>query len=67
MPTWLGVPGVPSWELCQAMLHVLLREGEESAWLSRAAAGELAALREGYAGLLEPGIAPLKATPEGVQ
>jgi ATP-dependent Lhr-like helicase len=67
VPTWLGQPGVLSQALCQAMLDVLVREGEESQWLTHSAEVELQALREGYGGLLEAGSAPLEDTPEGVQ
>jgi ATP-dependent Lhr-like helicase len=67
VPSWLGLPGVLSNALCQGMLDVLLREKQESAWLSEAAAAELAAMRESYDGLLEEGTAPLEDHPDGVQ
>jgi ATP-dependent Lhr-like helicase len=67
VPTWLGLPGVLSMELCQAMMQVLLEAGAEDAWLSKAAAAELASLRQGYVGLLAAGTAPLEELPEGVQ
>jgi ATP-dependent Lhr-like helicase len=66
VPSWLGAPGVLAPQLCQGMMDVLLREGEESAWLTPTAAAELASLRESYAGLLEPGTAPIEEHPEGV-
>jgi ATP-dependent Lhr-like helicase len=67
VPTWLGIPGVLSFELCQAMKDVLMRQGTETAWLSRAAATELSALRQGYGDLLKNGGTPLAETAEGVQ
>ncbi len=67
VPTWLGTPGMLSRELCQAMMEVLLSEDGESRWLTRSASRELAALREGYAGLLADGTAPLEESPEGIQ
>lgn len=67
VPSWLGLPGVLSTQLCQAMMDVLLREGEESAWLTRTAALELASMRESYSGVLEAGAAPLEEHGDGVQ
>lgn len=67
VPNWLGLPGVLSATLSQTMMDVLLREGDESAWLSNVAASELASMRESYGGLLEAGSAPLEDHPEGVQ
>lgn len=67
VPSWLGMPGVLSNALCQGMLDVLLHEQQEGAWLSKAAAAELAAMRDSYDGLLEPGTAPLEEQPDGVQ
>jgi ATP-dependent Lhr-like helicase len=69
VPSWLGTPGVLSAKLCQAMMDVLLHaeEQQEASWLTRPAAVELASMREGYAGLLEEGAAPLEAQPDGVQ
>lgn len=67
VPSWLGLPGVLSNALCQGMLHVLLHEKEEGAWLSKTAAAELVAMRESYDGLLEEGTAPLEDHPDGVQ
>ena len=67
VPTWLGLPGVLSTKLCQAMMDVLLHERQEAGWLTRTAAVELASMRESYAGLLEEGTAPLESHLEGVQ
>jgi ATP-dependent Lhr-like helicase len=67
VPSWLGLPGVLSRQLCQAMMDVLLREREEAAWLTRTAAVELGSMRESYEGLLEEGTAPLEDHPDGVQ
>jgi ATP-dependent Lhr-like helicase len=67
VPSWVGMPGVLSNPLCQAMMDVLLHEGQEGAWLSKSAAAELAALRDSYDGLLGEGTAPLEDHPDGVQ
>ena len=69
VPSWLGLPGVLSTRLCQAMMDVLMHEHEqqEAGWLTRTAAVELASMRESYAGLLEEGTAPLEDHPDGVQ
>jgi ATP-dependent Lhr-like helicase len=67
VPSWLGLPGVLSNKLCQAMLDVLLHERQEAGWLTPEAAHELASMRESYAGLLEEGSAPLEDQPDGVQ
>jgi ATP-dependent Lhr-like helicase len=67
VPSWLGLPGVLSNALCQAMMDVLLHERQEGAWLSRGAATELASMRESYSDLLEEGSAPLEILPDGVQ
>lgn len=67
VPNWLGVPGVLSGRLCQSMMEVLLQERDEPARLTPTAARELASMRESYAGLLEPGTAPLEDNPDGVQ
>lgn len=67
VPSWLGLPGVLSNALCQGMLDVLVHEQQEGAWLSPAAAAELATMRDSYDGLLEPGTAPLEEQPDGVQ
>ena len=60
VPSWLGLPGVLSAPLCQAMKGVLTQEGEEAHWLTRSAANELEALRAGYAPILEQGDAPFE-------
>lgn len=67
VPSWLGLPGVLSAKLCQAMMDVLLHEGEESIWLTGRAAIELGSMRDSYAGLLEEDTAPLEDHPDGVQ
>jgi ATP-dependent Lhr-like helicase len=67
VPSWLGLPGVLSNALCQGMLDVLLHEKQEGAWLSKAAAAELAVIRDSYDGILEEGTAPLEDHPDGVQ
>lgn len=67
VPSWLGMPGMLSLQLCQAMMDVLLQEGSEAAWLTPMAAKELAALRESYGGLLAKGTAPLEENSDGVQ
>ncbi|MEO7889580.1 MAG: DEAD/DEAH box helicase [Vicinamibacterales bacterium] len=67
VPSWLGLPGVLSTALCQAMMDVLLHEGAEAGWLTGSAASELASMRESYDGLLEEGAAPLEDHPDGVQ
>ncbi|WP_437898227.1 DEAD/DEAH box helicase [Sorangium sp. So ce124] len=67
VPSWLGLPGVLSNALCQAMMDVLLQERDEGAWLSRVAATELGSMRESYDGLLGEGTAPLEDLPDGVQ
>ena len=60
VPNWVGMPGLLSQEICQMMMQVLGEDAGEARWLSGAAAGELRLLREGYAGLLEDGAAPLE-------
>lgn len=67
VPSWLGLPGVLSTALCQAMMDVLLNERAEAGWLTGTAASELASMRESYDGLLEEGAAPLEDHPDGVQ
>jgi ATP-dependent Lhr-like helicase len=66
VPNWLGLPGMLSTPVCQAMRKALLGVGEEAGWLSRSAALELKGLRESYAGVLEEGTAPLEELPDGV-
>lgn len=67
VPSWLGMPGMLSTELCQEMMGTLLAPGSEAAWLTPVAERELAALRESYSGLLEKGTAPIEEQTEGVQ
>jgi ATP-dependent Lhr-like helicase len=67
VPSWLGLPGVLSGPVCQAMMDVLLCEGDEASWLAPSAATELAGMRDSYDGLLGAGTAPLEDHPEGVQ
>lgn len=67
VPSWLGQARLLSYDLCQEMMRVLIAPRGEAAWLDRAAAAELEALREAYAGLLEEGTAPLEYDDEGVQ
>lgn len=67
VPSWLGVPGMLSQPLCQSMMDVLVRDGQEGGWLSPGAALELGSMRESYDGLLEAGTAPLEDGPDGVQ
>lgn len=67
VPSWLGLPGVLSPKVCQAMMDVLMHEQQEAGWLTRTAAAELASMRESYAGLLEEGTAPIEDHPDGVQ
>jgi ATP-dependent Lhr-like helicase len=66
VPSWIGLPSMLSMRLCQAMMDVLLSEGQESVWLTREAALELQALRDSYAGVLELETAPLEEQPDGV-
>ncbi len=67
VPSWLGAPNTLSMALCQAMMGVLLEEGQESRWLERAGVSALAMMRDGYAGLLEAGTAPIEEQPDGAQ
>ncbi|MES2638070.1 MAG: DEAD/DEAH box helicase [Myxococcota bacterium] len=66
-PNWMGMPGTLSYPLCQE-IKATLREAtpEEDAWLSRAAADELASLRSDYDGLVEPDVTALEETDDGV-
>lgn len=66
VPSWLGMPGMLSMQLCQTMMDVLLQEGSEVAWLTPIAAKELASLRESYGGLLAKGTAPLEESADGI-
>ena len=66
VPTWLGQPGTLSTKLCQTMMDVLLNPTDREAnWLTRAAALELADLRESYSGILDAGTSPLEDQPDG--
>ncbi len=67
VPSWIGMPGVLSTKLCQAMQDVLLHPGDEAAYLSAAAAMQLDALRKGYDGLLAEGTAPIEDDGENVR
>lgn len=67
VPTWLGIGGVLSQPLCQAMMNALMVPGPETAWLTTVAARTLDELRSGYDGLLEEGTAPLEDQGENVQ
>lgn len=62
VPSWFGPPGVLSFAICQAMREALLTEDVGGARLSSAAAAELAALREGYAGILSASVAPVESS-----
>jgi ATP-dependent Lhr-like helicase len=66
VPTWLGLPATLSTKLCQAMMDVLMHEGQEGTWLTRTAVLELQSLRESYVKVLEDGAAPLEEQPDGV-
>lgn len=67
VPSWLGLPGVLSAPLCQAMKDVLRHTGEEVHWLTRGAANELAALRAGYESLWDLGATPMEVSADGLQ
>ena len=60
VPSWLGMAGVLSYPLCQAMMKALMEPGPEVAWLTPIAARTLDELRRGYEGLLEEGAASLE-------
>lgn len=64
VPSWLGLPGSLSTDLCGEMRATLLAPGPEEAWLSAAAARELESLRESYAPVLDGD--PLESTGDGV-
>ncbi len=66
VPSWLGVPGMLSTRLCEAMRDVLVGEGPPDEWVTRGAALELESLRDSYAGLLDGEAAPLEDLPDGV-
>jgi ATP-dependent Lhr-like helicase len=65
VPNWLGLPGVLSRTLCQAMFDVLLNPGAERQWLDAAASQELAGLRSGYESVLVEGSSTLEDTDDG--
>jgi len=67
VPSWLGLPGSLSPELCGAMKELLLSEGSESAELTRGAELEVAALRDSYGEILEPGSAVLEDAGDSIQ
>lgn len=67
VPSWLGTPGGLSYDLCQAMLDVLVREGDEGRWLTPGGTVALTGLRQGYDGLLEGGASTLEGGSDGVQ
>ncbi|MGA3124606.1 MAG: DEAD/DEAH box helicase [Polyangiaceae bacterium] len=66
VPSWLGLPGTLSTQLCQSMRDVLIREGSEDGWLAHGAALELKELRGSYSEVLEDGTAPLEDQTDGV-
>ena len=67
VPSWLGVGGVLSHSLCQAMMKTLMQPGPEAAWLTPLASRTLDELRSGYDGMLEEGAASLEDHGENVQ
>lgn len=67
VPSWLGMGGVLSYPLCQAMMKTLMEPGPEAAWLTKAASRTLDELRSGYEGLLEDGAASLEDHGDNVQ
>ena len=67
VPTWLGQPTALSYGLCQEMRAVLVEGGPEAAWLSKPAAADLEATREGYRDVLDGERAPLEDQRDGVQ
>lgn len=66
VPNWVGSPGGLSWNLCQQMKAVLAST-DSHAWMSEAAARELAELRTKYEGIVTAGEAPLEVSADGVQ
>jgi len=66
VPSWLGVPGTLSTQLCQAMREVLVKQEPSDGRLTRGAALELRSLRESYAGLLDGETTPLEELSDGV-
>jgi ATP-dependent Lhr-like helicase len=67
VPSWLGLPGVLSTRLCQAMRGVLVEDPLDPSWLTPAAARELQAMHDSYHGLLHALADPLEDQPDGVQ
>lgn len=67
VPSWLGVGGVLSYPLCQAMMRALMESGSERNWLTPGAVRTLDELRAGYDGVLEEGTAPLEEHGEYIQ
>lgn len=68
VPSWLGLPGVLSRPLCQAMLEILVSDGGvRGCELAADAATALDSLRAGYAGVLEAGTTSLECAGYGVQ
>lgn len=55
VPSWLGVPGVLSHELCGAVKKVCAGEVEGGRWLSKTAKRELEAVQIAYEGVVGPG------------
>lgn len=60
VPSWLGAPGLLSFEICQEIRQTLLEAGPEAEWLSERADDELKALRAEYGELLRSAPAPLE-------
>ena len=67
LPQWLGLPVMLSFEICQEIRRTLIEPGPETGWLTRAAASELALIRESYEGLFEGDETPLEDQEDGVQ
>jgi ATP-dependent Lhr-like helicase len=67
VPSWLGMGGVLSYPLCQAMRRTLMEPGSEVSWLTTIGAKTLGELRAGYEGILAEGTAPLEDHGENVQ
>ena len=67
VPSWLGLPTMLSFDVCQEMRRTLCTPGPEAPWLSPAAQAELTSLRDGYEGLLEQSRAPLEILPDQVR
>ncbi|MEZ5140892.1 MAG: helicase-related protein, partial [Acidimicrobiales bacterium] len=67
VPNWLGAPGVLSFAVSQAMRETLVSDELGDVILTATARGELAALREGYAALLELAAAPIEVSGDTIQ